>query len=98
MKTIAIIDDDIHIGDMLEEVLKREKYNVIRAYSGTEAVYMLNDNTPDLVLLDLILGYVFTYFYYPSFARRGCFKDPDFHKNALIFFLILFAFDMLIKV
>ena len=55
MKTIAIIDDDIHIGDMLTEVLKREDYSVLRAYSGTEALYLLAQNKPDLVLLDLML-------------------------------------------
>lgn len=55
MKTIAIIDDDIHIGDMLEEVLTREEYAVLRAYSGTEALYLLSQNKPDLVLLDLML-------------------------------------------
>lgn len=55
MKTIAIIDDDIYIGDMLEELLTKEGYFVIRAYSGTEAVYMLSQNTADLVLLDLML-------------------------------------------
>ena len=55
MKTIAIIDDDIHIGDMLTEVLTREGYSVQRAYSGTEALYLLSQNKPDLVLLDLML-------------------------------------------
>lgn len=55
MKTIAIIDDDIYIGDMLEELLTKEGYSVIRAYSGTEAVYMLSQNAADLVLLDLML-------------------------------------------
>lgn len=55
MKTIAIIDDDIYIGDMLEEVLKQEGYSVLRAYSGTEALYLLSQNKPDLVLLDLML-------------------------------------------
>lgn len=55
MKTIAIIDDDIHIGEMLEEVLKQEGYDVLRAYSGTEALYLLNQKRPDLVLLDLML-------------------------------------------
>ena len=39
MKTIAIIDDDIHIGDILREVLVQEGYSVLRAYSGTEALY-----------------------------------------------------------
>ena len=55
MKTIAIIDDDFHIGDMLTEVLTREEYSVLRAYSGTEALYLLSHNRPDLVLLDLML-------------------------------------------
>lgn len=55
MKTIAIIDDDIHIGDMLQELLHREGYQVLRAYSGTEALYLLEQNHPDLVLLDLML-------------------------------------------
>ena len=55
MKTIAIVDDDIHIGDMLTEVLKQEGYGVLRAYSGTEALYLLSQYKPDLVLLDLML-------------------------------------------
>ena len=55
MKTIAVIDDDIYIGNMLEEVLINEGYRVLRAYSGTEAVLLLSTQTPDLVLLDLML-------------------------------------------
>lgn len=55
MKTIAVIDDDIHIGDMLEEVLKQEGYAVLRAYSGTEAIYLFSEHKPDLILLDLML-------------------------------------------
>ncbi len=55
MTTIAIIDDDIYIGDMLEKVLKQEGYAVLRAYSGTEALLLLQKNRPDLILLDLML-------------------------------------------
>ncbi len=54
-KIVAIIDDDIHIGDMLTEVLQREGYDVLRAYSGTEALLLLERKRPDLVLLDLML-------------------------------------------
>lgn len=39
---ILIIDDDIYIGNMLEEMLTREGYGVMRAYSGTEAVLLLD--------------------------------------------------------
>lgn len=55
MKTILIIDDDIHIGNMLEEALTKEAYKVTRAYSGTEALLILSNSKPDLILLDLML-------------------------------------------
>ena len=55
MKLIAIIDDDIYIGDMLEEVLKGAGYETLRAYSGTEALLLLSQKTPDLILLGLML-------------------------------------------
>ena len=55
MERILVVDDDIHIGNMLEEVLDRAGYGVLRAYSGTEAAMLLERDTPDLVLLDLML-------------------------------------------
>ena len=55
MKTIAVIDDDVHIGNLLEEILTGAGYGVLRAYSGTEAVLLLDRCRPDLVLLDLML-------------------------------------------
>lgn len=55
MKNILIIDDDIHIGNMLEKILIKEGYRVSRAYSGTEALLVLSGSKPDLVLLDLML-------------------------------------------
>ena len=55
MKTIMIIDDDEYIGNMLEEALHKAGYETLRAFSGTEALYILEKQTPDLVLLDLML-------------------------------------------
>ncbi len=55
MKQILIVDDDIPIGNGLEEALRKEKYDVLRAYSGTEALLLLSRSTPDLILLDLML-------------------------------------------
>lgn len=50
-----VVDDDAPIGDLLEELLCGEGYAVARAYSGTEALLLLDRNRPDLVLLDLML-------------------------------------------
>ena len=55
MKHILIIDDDIHIGNTISEALEKEGYRVSRAYSGTEALYVLSGSRPDLILLDLML-------------------------------------------
>lgn len=55
MKNIFVIDDDLNIGNMMEELLAREGYRVTRAYSGTEALLALSSVRPDLVLLDLML-------------------------------------------
>ncbi len=55
MKTIAVVDDDIDIGNMLQELLEKEGYRVLRAYSGTEALLLFASQRPDLILLDLML-------------------------------------------
>lgn len=55
MKNILLVEDDINIGNMIEEVLLKEGYLVTRAYSGTEALLQLQRYKPNLILLDLIL-------------------------------------------
>lgn len=55
MKHILIVDDDMHISNMLFEVLTKQNYKVSRAYSGTEALLFLSNEKPDLILLDLML-------------------------------------------
>lgn len=55
MKHILIVDDDVHISNMLYEILKKENFRVSRAYSGTEALLFLSNEKPDLILLDLML-------------------------------------------
>ena len=54
MKTILIIEDDKNINELLQEILKTNGYQVISAYSGTEALLVHNQNI-DLILLDLML-------------------------------------------
>ncbi|MGN0602381.1 MAG: response regulator transcription factor [Oscillospiraceae bacterium] len=55
MKKIFVIDDDIYIGNLLEDSLTSAGYSVKRAYSGTEVQLLLSNEKPDLILLDLML-------------------------------------------
>lgn len=50
-----IIDDDVHIGSLLTEALGNAGYETLQAYSGTEALLLLDKSRPDLILLDLML-------------------------------------------
>lgn len=54
-KRILIIDDDLQIGNLEQEVLEQHGYICSMAYSGTEAVMLLERVRPDLILLDLML-------------------------------------------
>ena len=55
MYRILIIDDDESIGNLEQEVLERAGYAVQRAFSDTEALLLLKQKRPDMILLDLML-------------------------------------------
>ena len=55
MPNVLIIDDDAHINDIVSKALQSEGYSVSSAYSGTEALLLLSQSKPDLILLDLML-------------------------------------------
>lgn len=52
---ILIIDDDIQIGNLEQEVLEKRGFSCVRAYSGTEALMVLEREVPNLIILDLML-------------------------------------------
>jgi len=55
MSKILIVDDEPTIVGLLEEHLQSEGYDTSHAYSGEEALQVLDSLTPDLVILDLML-------------------------------------------
>lgn len=55
MKKILVVEDDNTIHKIIEDILKKEHYIVINAYSGTEAISIIENDNIDLILLDLML-------------------------------------------
>ncbi len=55
LKKILIVEDDVNIHNVIEELLKKEHYTTYNAYSGTEALLLLEKEKYDLILLDLML-------------------------------------------
>lgn len=54
-KKILVVDDEKPIADILEFNLKKEGYEVHVAYDGDDAVELIYDIQPDIVLLDIML-------------------------------------------
>ena len=50
---ILLVEDEIEILDAITEFLEREGYAVIRAVEGEEALRRVENERPDLVLLDV---------------------------------------------
>lgn len=53
-KTILVVDDEEDILEVIKAYLIKEKYNVITANNGTEAINKFDDNI-DLIILDLMM-------------------------------------------
>ncbi|STY74550.1 Transcriptional regulatory protein walR [Macrococcoides caseolyticum] len=54
-RKIVVVDDEKPIADILEFNLKKEGYEVHVAYDGDDAVELIYDIQPDIVLLDIML-------------------------------------------
>jgi two-component system response regulator VicR len=55
LKKILIVDDEIDVVEVIEMLLKSESYEVLKAYDGKEALGILEEETPDLVILDIMM-------------------------------------------
>lgn len=54
--TIMVVEDDTNINHLLKTALEKDGYKVIQAFSGTEAILLLQmEKAVSLVLLDLML-------------------------------------------
>jgi len=52
---ILLVEDDLFLSSLLKNRLEKDKFEVIAAHDGDEALKALRETKPDLILLDLIL-------------------------------------------
>lgn len=55
MNKILVIEDDTNINQMLNEALTKKGYKVVSAFSGTEGLLRIQQESYQLVVLDLML-------------------------------------------
>jgi CheY-like chemotaxis protein len=55
MTRLLVVDDELSIVEALQDILSLEGYEVMTAYNGAEGLRRLEEQRPDLVLLDLMM-------------------------------------------
>ena len=55
MYNILVVDDDKEIVSAIEIYLKKEGYNIIKAYNGNEALEKVKENEIHLIILDIMM-------------------------------------------
>lgn len=55
MYNILVVDDDKEIVGAIEIYLKKEGYNIIKAYNGEEAMGKVKENDIHLIILDIMM-------------------------------------------
>lgn len=55
MPTVLIVDDDVRLVEMLRRTLSYEGYQVVTATDGQEALARVQEQRPDVVVLDWLL-------------------------------------------
>jgi DNA-binding response OmpR family regulator len=62
-KTILVVDDEKRLVSLIESYLKQEGFRVVTAYNGREALTVARRESPDLIVLDVMMpemdGYEF---------------------------------------
>lgn len=55
MYNILVVDDDKEIVGAIEIYLKKEGYNILKAYNGKQALKVVQENEIHLILLDIMM-------------------------------------------
>jgi len=54
-KKILVVDDERHIVRLVEVNLTRAGYDVVSAYDGVEALEKVEEDMPDMIVLDVMM-------------------------------------------
>jgi len=54
-KKILIVEDDVSFHSLYEAILENTNFQTIHAYDGNDALAILEEEKPDLIILDMLL-------------------------------------------
>ncbi len=89
---ILVVDDVLSNVLLLKVLLTSEKFNIVTAMNGTQALELAQQESPDLILLDVMMPDI------SGFEVAQQLKSmPDFHEIPIIFLTALNAASDIVK-
>jgi DNA-binding response OmpR family regulator len=70
-QTILVIDDEVKLRQMIRIYLEQEKYHVVEAGNGRDALFVAREAKPDLIILDLLMPEVNGYDFMRTYNREA---------------------------
>lgn len=80
MSKILVVDDDPDFVEFVQLVLESKGYQVVSAANGDEGVIKVRQETPDLVILDVVMASVLDGL---SMSRR-MYEDPAYRDIPIL--------------
>ncbi|HAV11147.1 MAG TPA: response regulator [Candidatus Moranbacteria bacterium] len=75
IKKIMLVEDDVFIRDIYETKLRQEKFEIVMAENGLDALKKLETFLPDLILLDIVMPYMDGMDFLKEFKKDEKWKD-----------------------
>jgi two-component system alkaline phosphatase synthesis response regulator PhoP len=100
-KTILVVDDKKELRTLLEQYLSQERFDVLTAGDGQQALFIARQEKPDLILLDLMMpemgGYEFMRVYHREADTPIIILTAKLEENDKVLGLELGADDYITK-
>jgi CheY-like chemotaxis protein len=75
IRTILVTDDNILDNAILRDYLYKERYNMISAVNGVEALELLEGRNVDLILLDLVMPVMDGFEFLKNFSKTHFYNE-----------------------
>lgn len=75
INTILVTDDNVLDNAILKNYLYKERFNVISALNGSEALELLESRNVDLIILDLVMPVLDGFQFLKEFSKTELYKE-----------------------
>lgn len=75
INTILVTDDNVLENAIIRNYLYKERYNIISALNGREALDLIESRNVDLILLDMVMPVMDGYGFMKEFSKTPYYKE-----------------------